>query len=406
MASRTIGYLIAALTLFLAWVPLLSGQTREETERVRRQMVSNFIEKEGVRNPRVLEAMRSVPRHEFVPLALRPKAYADAAWPIGYQQTISPPFIVAYMTEVLDPQPSDRVLEIGTGSGYQAAVLSMMARSVYSIDIIQPLGRTAEKRLKRLGYNNVKTKIGDGYLGWPEYAPFDKIIVTCSPENVPQPLINQLKEGGRMVIPLGERYHQDFYLFEKQEGKIVRRRLMPTLFVPMTGRSEIERALKPDPLNPRIYNGGFELQDADGHPVGWYYQRQLTLTNNGAPEGHSCARFDNEDPGRTAQVLQGMAVDGRQIGLLRFQLTVRADRIVDGPEPYQRAGLEVFFYDEDRQLVNDVHAAHWRGTTLWRNLYATVAVPKTVREAVVCIGLTGATGHLYVDDVKMEAARR
>jgi len=406
MASRTIGHLVAALILFLTCVSPLRGQSREENERACLQMVSNFIEKEGVRNPRVLEAMRSVPRHEFVPPALRVKAYADAAWPIGYQQTISPPFIVAYMTEALEPQPSDRVLEIGTGSGYQAAVLSRVAGSVYSIEIVQPLALAAQQRLKRLGYDNVNTKVGDGYLGWPEFAPFDKIIVTCSPENIPRPLIDQLKEGGRMVIPLGERYRQDFYLLEKRDGKLVRKQLMPTLFVPMTGRSEVERALKPDPLNPRICNGGFELQDGEGHPVGWYYQRQMTLTHNGAPEGHSCARFDNDDPGRTAQLLQGMAVDGRQIGTLRFQLKFRADRVVDGPEPYQRAGLQIIFSDEDRQPINDVHAVHWRGTTLWRNLHTTVAVPPAVREAVVCIGLTGATGHLLVDDIKMEASRR
>ena len=221
-------------------------------------MVSQFLEKEGIKNPRVLEAMRTVPRHDFMPLMLMDKAYVDAAWSIGYKQTISPPFIVAYMTEAIDPQPTDRVLEIGTGSGYQAAVLSLLVKEVYSIEIVEPLARLAERRLKRLGYSNVKTKAGDGYLGWPEHAPFDKILVTCSPENVPKPLVDQLREGGKMIIPLGERFHQDIYLLEKRNGKLVRKHLLPTLFVPMTGRSEKERAVKPNPFRPQIANGGFE----------------------------------------------------------------------------------------------------------------------------------------------------
>ena len=207
--------------------------------------------------------MRTVPRHEFMPPSLRQKAYTDSSWSIGYGQTISPPFVVAYMTEVLDPQPSDRVLEVGTGSGYQAAVLSLLVKDVYSIEIVEPLGTAAAKRIKNLGYTNVHTKVADGYLGWPQHAPFDKIIVTCSPEKVPRPLVDQLKEGGRMVIPLGERYHQDIYLLQKQNGRLLREPLVPTFFVPMTGRSEAERVVKPDPVHPRIVNGGFEQHDAD-----------------------------------------------------------------------------------------------------------------------------------------------
>src|SRR5262249_48250810 len=152
----------------------------------------------------------------FVSAELRPKAYLDQSLPIGHKQTISPPFIVAYMTETIDPQPTDRVLEIGTGSGYQAAVLANIVKEVYTIEIVEALGKQAAKRLKELGYANVRAKIGDGYKGWPEHAPFDKIIVTCSPEEVPQPLVDQLREGGKMMIPLGERYQQVFYQFEKQ----------------------------------------------------------------------------------------------------------------------------------------------------------------------------------------------
>ncbi|MCF0234405.1 MAG: protein-L-isoaspartate(D-aspartate) O-methyltransferase [Thermoguttaceae bacterium] len=156
-----------------------------------------------LRNVRVLKTMARIPRAEFVAKEYRPYAYEDIAIAIGESQTISPPFVVAYMTEALDPQPTDRVLEIGTGSGYQAAVLSCLVAEVYTIEIVKPLGRRAAETIKKLGYDNVFVKLGDGYKGWAEAGPFDKIIVTCSPEKIPQPLIDQLREGGKMLIPIG-----------------------------------------------------------------------------------------------------------------------------------------------------------------------------------------------------------
>ena len=206
-----------------SWMFVFVGLTAEcaDAQRTdpyrdaRYRLVADYIEREGINNPRVLASMRQVPRHEFVAPHDKKDAYVDAALPIGHKQTISPPYVVAYMTQTIDPQPEDRVLEIGTGSGYQAAVLSNLVKEVYSIEIVEQLGKTAAERLHRLKYTNVKTKVGDGYLGWEEYAPFDKIIVTCSPENVPQALIDQLKDGGRLLVPLGERYHQVFHQFEK-----------------------------------------------------------------------------------------------------------------------------------------------------------------------------------------------
>jgi protein-L-isoaspartate(D-aspartate) O-methyltransferase len=204
----------------------------------RERMVKGQIVMRGVVEERVLAAMRKVPREEFVPAEFRAESYTDRPLPIGYDQTISQPFIVAFMTEELRPKPTDRVLEIGTGSGYQAAILAELVAEVYSIEIIEPLAKNAEATLQRLGYKNVHLKAGDGYKGWPEHAPFDSIIVTCAPERVPQPLIDQLKEGGRMIIPVGAKFAQELYLLEKQNGQMKQSAVLPVRFVPMAGAAE------------------------------------------------------------------------------------------------------------------------------------------------------------------------
>jgi protein-L-isoaspartate(D-aspartate) O-methyltransferase len=190
-----------------------------------------------ITNARVLAAMAKVPRHEFVPERGRPQAYEDHPLPIGHGQTISQPFIVAFMTEKLQPRPKDRVLEIGTGSGYQAAVLAELVAEVYTIEIIEDLARQAAADLKRLGYTNVHVRAGDGYKGWPEAAPFDAIIVTCAPERIPQPLTDQLKDGGHMIIPVGAGYEQQLVLLSKRGGKLEQQAILPVRFVPMTGEA-------------------------------------------------------------------------------------------------------------------------------------------------------------------------
>jgi protein-L-isoaspartate(D-aspartate) O-methyltransferase len=191
----------------------------------------------GIHEERVLAAMAKVPREEFVPPSLRAESYEDSPLPIGQNQTISQPYIVAFMTEQLQPKRNDRVLEVGTGSGYQAAILAELVAEVYTIEIIEPLAKNADATLQRLGYKNVHIKAGDGYKGWPEHAPFDAITVTCAPDHVPQPLIDQLKEGGRMIIPVGDFGDQELYLLEKQNGELQRRAVLPVRFVPMTGEA-------------------------------------------------------------------------------------------------------------------------------------------------------------------------
>ncbi len=204
-------------------------------DALREAMVRDQIEARGITHPRVLAAMRHVPRHLFVPEAYRRQAYEDHPLPIGLGQTISQPYIVAFMTEAAAPDAQDRVLEIGTGSGYQAAVLAEIVSEVYTIEILPELADQARERLSRLGYENVWVKTGDGYLGWPEHAPFDAIIVTAAPEQVPAPLIDQLAPAGRMVIPVGPRGDvQSLRLIEKAEdGTISERELLPVRFVPL-----------------------------------------------------------------------------------------------------------------------------------------------------------------------------
>ena len=192
-----------------------------------------------ITDARVIEAMRVVPRHEFVPAQERPCAYEDRALPIGYGQTISQPYIVALMSEKIEPRSPDRILEIGTGSGYQAAVLSRLVHEVFTVEIIEPLARRAADDLKRTGCTNVLVRHGDGSPGWPEAAPFDAIVVACAPEHVPQPLADQLIEGGRMIIPVGPIDHQELILLCKHDGQLKKTDVLPVRFVPMTG--EVQR---------------------------------------------------------------------------------------------------------------------------------------------------------------------
>lgn len=398
--------LLACLGLSLM-VPVLHGAVPQQSFiAARNRMVDEEIVAAGVKNPRVIEAMRKTPRHEFVSLPQRAHAYYDMALPIGHAQTISPPFIVASMTEHLDPQPSDVVLEIGTGSGYQAAVLSPLVKEVYTIEIVEPLGRKAAAALKRLKYDNVHARVGDGYEGWPEHAPFDKIIVTCSPERVPPKLVAQLKEGGRMVVPVGERYQQTLYLLKKVDGKLETEALKPTLFVPMTGAAEQRRRVQPDPSQPAINNGDFE--DAVGDPptlAVWHYQRQLeVVTDSTAPSGQQFITFRNEQAGRGAQALQGMALDGQQVKQLKISVWVRAKEVRHGGHSDQLPSVALTFFDQNRSMVGQGTLGPWQGTFAWRRESTTIAVPPRTREAVVRIGLGGGVGEVSFDDLKIERA--
>jgi protein-L-isoaspartate(D-aspartate) O-methyltransferase len=401
---------LALLACLMLLIGSASAQEQRPEERrwtdARQRMVREEVEGAGIENARVCEAMRQTPRHLFVPESERRLAYFDLALPIGSGQTISPPFVVAFMTQAIDPQPTDKVLEIGTGSGYQAAVLSPLAAEVYSIEIVEPLGRTAEKTLRRLGYSNVHTKIGDGFLGWPEHAPFDKIIVTCSPEKIPQPLVEQLREGGRMVIPLGERYQQTLYRFKKVNGKLEAEALETTFFVPMTGQAEQLRQLKDSSGLPELANGSFETTSPEGLLTPWYYVRQAEAVEApDAPDGQRVLRFHNDTPGRGAQALQAIAMDGRRVEEIEVSLWAATQTVRRGSSRDESPRLEITFFDELRAPLGSRSLGPWYGTNTWRQHQAVFPVPAKARLAVLAIGMYGGVGELSLDNITVRASK-
>jgi len=384
----------------LAAGPAVHAQNRDPWAEMRARLVQHEVVAAGVKDARVIDAIRTVPRHEFIPRTLRRYAYFDMGLPIGEGQTISSPFIVAYMTEQLQPQGTDKVLEIGTGSGYQAAVLSGLVAEVYSIEIVESLGRRAAKTLQRLGYRNVATKIGDGYQGWAEHAPFDKIIVTCSPQNVPRPLVQQLKEGGRLVVPLGQRYQQTLYLFTKVDGELQSEPLQPIFFVPMMGQAEAERAAPGGASEPTLVNGDFAQTSGD-QPVGWYYVRQGRVEASDRAAGGNCLTLRNETPGRTAMAIQAVGVDGRQTQEIEISAWVRGRSVQPGSWPGQRPALAVVFFNSDREVIHRQAIGPWSGTFEWVEQHQRIKVPSSTRLASVEFGLWGGTGEVSVAQVAL-----
>jgi len=398
--------IILLLSIFVS-AETLHGQDQAKWVRQRSKMVSTAIISAGVKNIRVVNSMRTTLRHEFVPIPFRDNSYLDMSLPIGGKQTISAPFVVAYMTEALDPQPEDKVLEIGTGSGYQAAVLSPLVKSVYTIEIVQELAEQAASDLARLKYENVYPRHGDGFKGWPEHAPFDKIIVTCSPESVPKPLVDQLKEGGLIVIPVGERYQQTLYLLRKENGEMKSEALRPTLFVPMTGAAEDTRQVKPDPANPAITNGNFEDQSGESKSrfvPGWYYQRQSRLVKSkSAPEGEHYLRIANNLPGKHAHLMQGFAIDGGVVPRISLTGQLKYYGLKPGRNSDERPAVVVAFYDSNRKPVGFAMLGPFQGTKDWHEELQEIDVPSIAREAIIRVGLFGGTGTMYIDDLRVTA---
>ncbi len=394
-----------SVSLVLLPSPARSQSDAQLTE-ARLKMVRDEVAEAGIEDERVIAALREIPRHLFVSPQQRHLAYLDMALPIGEGQTISPPFIVAYMTEALKPRPTDKVLEIGTGSGYQAAVLSQLVAEVYSIEIVGQLGRRAAQTLRRLNYDNIHTKIGDGYQGWPEHAPFDSIIVTCSPERPPPALVQQLREGGRMVVPLGERYQQTLVLLTKVNGKLEAEPLQPTFFVPMTGRAEESRVRKNNEDIPQLLNTSFELTDEEDQLLAWYYVRQgRIVSDQEAMDGERFLEFSNAEPGRGAQALQAVGVNGREIAAIDLSLWIRASKVRPGRSPRELPRVNVSFFDDKQAPCGSQSAGPWYGTISWVKKQATIQVPPKAKLAVIAVGMFGATGEFAIDSVDVKVSQ-
>ena len=394
--------LLFACLILIAFPAMMFAQmTEKQFTAARLEMVENAVVAAGIEDERVIQSLRDTRRHEFVPRDVRHQAYLDAGIPIGEKQTISSPFIVAYMTQSLDPQVTDKVLEIGTGSGYQAAVLSPLVAKVYSIEIVRSLGERAERTLKKLNYKNVHTKVGDGFKGWPDAAPFDKIIVTCSPEDIPQPLVDQLVEGGLIIVPMGERHQQTLFLMRKRDGKMEREALRPTLFVPMTGRAEDAREVLPDGSNPTLLNSDFEEgTDDNGFVNGWYYQRKLELVEDKlSPGGNFHIKFSNDVPGQHAHVMQGVAIDGRLVSKLRIGGSFKSEDVVAGPHRNDLPAIVLTFYNNNREELGSQYFGPFEGTQAWKNYDREIRVPVGCREAILRVGLFGATGSASFDNI-------
>jgi protein-L-isoaspartate(D-aspartate) O-methyltransferase len=282
-----------------------------------------------------------------------------------------------------------------------------LVKEVYTIEIVEKLGQNAAKVHQRLGYKNIFGKVGDGYLGWPDKAPFDKIIVTCSPEKVPQPLQDQLREGGLMIIPVGERYQQMLYLMRKRDGKLEQEALRPTLFVPMTGTAEDSREAKPDPKNPKLLNGDFELPLPDnGHVPNWYYQFGLQLIDDPeGPDGKQVVEFSNDKVHQPGLLLQGVPLDGRYVRRIRLSSWVSTKNAKPTGDPDETPTVVIQFFDSNRKRVAFYNLGAFFGTRPWKLVQKEWDVPATSREAIITIGLFGATGVAKFDGVKLEVIR-
>lgn len=408
-----------------SWVVLPAAKFFVENE---------LVLQDGLENDLVLSAMMRIPREKFLPQNKKSGAYRDVAIPIGCSRMDYSPYITAYCISQLDPAPDDKVLEIGTGCGYASAVLSLLVREVHTVEFHATLSKKANQSLKKIGIKNVYGKIGDGFQGCPEQAPFDKIIVWGAVEDIPESLIDQLKEGGRMVVSVGEKYQQTLYLCRKKNGELKKETLPPTFFTSMPGEAESRRILLADPKNPSILGGDFEHYYGETRlPYGWYHVKNARILQGpDAPNGTNYMRFEVEpeytivhDPHemedsygeppeqfvpsaeKTAQIVQSFAIDGKTVSRVKFGVFLRAENIQPlDPQNPPKGTIVLAFYGEDREVLQCVQLASVYGSFNWKPFSTEIPVPRKTLEADLYIGLFQNAGRLDIDAVSLERTRR
>lgn len=371
----------------------------------REKMVREELTAQGIKNDRVLRAMGQVPREQFLPLTKRKFAYLDMPIPIGEAQYMPPPLRTADLLEQIDPQPSDKVLVVGTGSGYGPGVLSRIVREVYAIEIVPELAREAAATFQRLKYSNITSKQGDGFAGWAEHAPYDKMLVECAPESVPPPLVEQLKEGGVLVIPVGEHFQQTLFKYRKQNGKLTVEQSRPTLFLPMIGKAKFLQTTDTAAQEPQILNPSFETEfEGDKNlPANWYFVKQAQVIEYPtAPNGKRVLWFKNETPGHASIAIQGFACDGRKVKLLTITLNVKVKSVIRGQNLEQLPRLEIMYLNENNRAIHHDFIGPWFLTGDWTEQQARFQVPPQARAALIRIGLLGATGEAWFDNLRMK----
>jgi protein-L-isoaspartate(D-aspartate) O-methyltransferase len=378
-----------------------AAKANAEFAKLREEMVKADLVAGGIKHPDVLRVMKATPRHEFIPPSMRGSAYFDTSLAIGDGQTISAPFVVAQMLAKLDLQSTDNVLEIGTGSGYNAALLSQMAKDVYSIEICPRLATQARVTVAKLGYANVHVKEGDGFKGWPEHAPFDKIVVTCAPADVPEPLIAQLKEGGTMLIPVGSRFEQILFHLKKEYGQLSVISRQPTYFVPMTGAAQ--EGVATAPTNTEIINGSLErMENIPGLPDGWYSLKQVDCENGQGRSGSHGFHFSNNTPGRSAYAMQAFAVDGRKSKLIDISAWVRGQSLRTKSDAAP-ARIAITYYDQNQLPAGEGSINLTSGDqTQWHEVTGRLPVPPQARWAVFAVTLGETLGDLWADDFSLQ----
>lgn len=404
--GRGLSLLSLAAGLFLVLEPAETlGQSGLRTlAEARRLMVAEEIEAQGIENERLLAAMREVPREQFLPLNKRHLAYLNVAVTYGEGQVVLPPLVTAHSIEQLDPQKTDKVLVVGTGSGYSSAVLSRLAREVYSVEINPEIAKEAEETLRHLKYTNVKIRSGDGFEGWKEHAPYQRIIVECSPESVPRPLVDQLVEGGTLLIPVGDEFDQTMHRCKKENGQLVTLSLWPTLLLPMKGKAEELRSQSEMPREPSLLNGGFEelVEGTTDLPNNWFYVRQGRVVDDPlCPEGKRALQLVNTTPGAAAVALQAFPVDGKKIAELSLSFRIRGIDVRPGQNRGQLPRVEIRFFDEKRRFVGGDWTGGWNMTFDWVKKERLFAVPRQAKFAVIRISLGGGTGEIRFDNLKL-----